>query len=109
MKYYVGTHMHKDFWLRTQRYRLYATPTLLSGAARVLDLGGTFNLYNFSRTGTEADRRAICEDWLQVGDDLRGAFIGSVSELSSLDATALVSNIEEATSDVGHQLSLMDV
>ena len=52
---------------------LFAVPSYLSGIARTLDLGGTFDSYNESSTGEEADRRAISADWRMVGQDLREA------------------------------------
>ena len=45
-----------------KRYRtdfLFATPSFLSGAARVLDIGGTFDSYNSSESTEEADARAF--------------------------------------------------
>jgi len=54
--------------------RLFATPTLLSGAARALDLAGTFNAYNVSSTPEEADALALASDWGVVGNDLWEAF-----------------------------------
>jgi hypothetical protein len=50
---------------------LFATPSFASGAARVLDLGGTFDEYNSSATAAEADARALWSDWAVVGEDLR--------------------------------------
>lgn len=52
---------------------LCADPSWLSGAARILDLGGTFDVYNSSATGEEADAKAIYSDWAIVGEDLQHA------------------------------------
>lgn len=52
---------------------LFARPSFLSGAARVLDLGGTFDEYNTSRTGDDADARALSNDWIVVGEAMRDA------------------------------------
>lgn len=52
---------------------LFANPSLLEGAARVLDLGGTLEEYNVSADGEEADRRAFLMDQRAVGSDLRKA------------------------------------
>lgn len=52
---------------------LFARPSFLSGVARTLDLGGTFDSFNESNGPTEADTRAMIEDWKAVGDDLREA------------------------------------
>ena len=49
---------------------LFAMPSGLSGAARSLDLGATFDAYNDSPTGQIADARALFADWHQVGEDL---------------------------------------
>ena len=50
---------------------LFAMPSTLSGAARVMDLWGVFDDYNTSLTPDEADEVAITLDWLAVGDALR--------------------------------------
>jgi hypothetical protein len=52
---------------------LFAQPSFLSGMARALDLSGTFDAYNRSRNGGEADLRAIWSDWLTVGQDMSEA------------------------------------
>ena len=50
---------------------LFATPSFLSGMAQVLDMGGTMVEYNTQKTGIEADRIALLNDWMAVGNDLR--------------------------------------
>ncbi len=57
--------MHSDF--------LYARPSFFEGMARIMDIGGTLNEYNASRTGAEADVIALMMDWNAVGQDLRRA------------------------------------
>jgi len=52
---------------------LFATPTFLSGVARVFDLGCQFDSYNVSPDPEEADARAIFSDWLAVGMDIARA------------------------------------
>jgi hypothetical protein len=52
---------------------LFAMPSLLSGLARTIDLGSTFDSYNVSRTPEEADRRALVADWKSTGQDLEKA------------------------------------
>ena len=52
---------------------LFATPSYLSGAARTLDLGGTFDDYNDMPTGEMADAAAMQSDWYAIGEDLRHA------------------------------------
>jgi hypothetical protein len=49
---------------------LFAQPSFGSGAARALDLYGTFDAYNTSTSEEEADERAIASDWLVVGKDM---------------------------------------
>ena len=52
-------------------FLLFATPSFWSGAARVLDLGGTFDVYRTSESDTLADEHALAADWAVVGGDLR--------------------------------------
>lgn len=52
---------------------LFANPSFLSGWAAVLDVAGTLNEYNQSRTGQEADARALASDWAVVGKDIQKA------------------------------------
>jgi hypothetical protein len=52
---------------------LFAQPSFLSGAARVLDLGGTFDQYNTCATPEDADLRALRGDWITVGRDMQEA------------------------------------
>lgn len=54
---------------------LFARPTFVSGMARVLDMFGVLNMYNFSSTPTQADYRAIKSDWLAVGVDIHDAIV----------------------------------
>jgi len=49
---------------------LFARPSFLSGAARVIDLGGTFDAYN---TSEDPDRLAMECDWSMVGKDIEEA------------------------------------
>jgi hypothetical protein len=55
------------------RYFLFARPSFWSGMARVVDLGGTLNEYNYSISPRKADYYAIRSDWNVVGDDIREA------------------------------------
>lgn len=54
---------------------LFAAPSFLSGAARLLDLSGRFDVYNDSDDEALADARAIYSDWRMVGQDLAGAMM----------------------------------
>jgi hypothetical protein len=49
---------------------LFMSPHPWMGFARLLDIGGTFDRYNVSSTGDEADARAMYSDWRMVGEDL---------------------------------------
>ena len=52
---------------------LYAIPTFMAGMARVLDLYGTYDSYNESASGDEADAVALRNDWAMVGQDVQDA------------------------------------
>jgi|AKZA01.1.fsa_nt_gi hypothetical protein len=52
---------------------LYAVPSFKSGVARILDFGGTLNVYNSSETEEDADYKAMYSDWYMVGKDLSEA------------------------------------
>jgi hypothetical protein len=52
---------------------LFANPSMISGAAHLLDFWGTYDSYNRSRTPTEADAIALYADWRCVGEDLAKA------------------------------------
>lgn len=52
---------------------LFAMPSWLSGAARVLDLAGQFDEYNESASVAEADKKALFADWRIVGESLVSA------------------------------------
>ncbi len=53
--------------------RLFAVPSFFSGAARVLDLGATFDEYNTSTTPAEADAAALRADFMAAAQDFRMA------------------------------------
>ena len=61
----MGNKIKSDF--------LVATPSLASGAGRLLDLCGQFDAYNISRDEQEADAKAMFADWRIVGEDLNDA------------------------------------
>lgn len=54
-------------------FYLFAEPSFVGGMARNLDLGHTLNVYNESETEEKADSRALYNDWLAVGNDLRSS------------------------------------
>lgn len=41
------------------------------GMGSILNLAGSYFDYNYSKTGKEADFKAIMSDWENVGDDIR--------------------------------------
>lgn len=55
----------------TRTARLFARPSFMEGFARVIDIGGTLNIYNVDETEQEADAKALSSDWWAIGDDLR--------------------------------------
>ena len=59
---------------------LFATPSFLTGVARLLDLSGRSGVYNDSDDEALADARAIYSDWRMVGQDLAGAMTVVVRE-----------------------------
>lgn len=68
---------------------LMADPSILFGAARVVDLFGQFDQYNLGRTGGEADARALMADWTIVGDDLLEAIAAARQMIEAGDAQQL--------------------
>jgi hypothetical protein len=57
--------MYQEFGL------LFARPSFLEGAARILDLFGVFDDYNYSLTPEQADLIAFAGDAAMLGRDLR--------------------------------------
>lgn len=64
---------HSDF--------LFATPTFIEGAGRLLDFGNSLTEYNRSATSDVADRRALTQDWLAVGADITRAISTFVQDV----------------------------
>lgn len=54
-------------------FHLFAEPSFLEGAARLVDFNGTLNVYNESSTAGEADYIALRNDWLVIGQDFKEA------------------------------------
>ena len=61
---------------------LFAQPSFMGGAARILDLGGVFDDYNFSKSGDEADAIALAMDWQATGQHLRSAMVTILADQS---------------------------
>ncbi len=49
---------------------LFPTPSFLTGIASLLNLSGNPGRYNHSRTGREADIRALYSDYRMIGQDI---------------------------------------
>lgn len=58
---------------RTRSDFLFARPSFVSGAARLLDLYSLYDFYNNSSTEREADYKAVLSDWRVVGQDILAA------------------------------------
>ncbi len=54
--------------------RLFATPSVVEGVARLFDFAGNLNVYNDSASEAEADAKALKNDWMAVGADLKSSF-----------------------------------
>jgi hypothetical protein len=54
---------------------LIAAPSFASGAGRLLDWYGLYDLYNVSRNGQQADAKAMFADWRLVGEDINSAIL----------------------------------
>lgn len=52
---------------------LFARPSFTEGVARLFDFGNGLDEYNRSESETQADIRALRNDWYAIGDDLRAA------------------------------------
>lgn len=57
---------------------LFGRPSCAEGAARLLDLGGTLNHYNTTKTANSADIRALHADWRAVGQDMAHAALHDI-------------------------------
>ncbi|WP_438467793.1 hypothetical protein [Streptococcus pluranimalium] len=55
---------------------LTADNSFLKGTSRVLDVGSTRNknIYDFSNSEEEADKKALVNDWSLIGSDMWGAY-----------------------------------
>ncbi len=74
---------------------IYARPSFLEGMARIFDIGGTLNEYDFSRyrrerddseNGAKTDMEALRSDWQAVGDDMRSVMGRYVPACPACDA-----------------------
>jgi hypothetical protein len=62
---------------------LFARPSILEGIGRNIDLFGILNTYNFSRTGEEADLKALRNDWQALYNDLYKAYEDTICQIES--------------------------
>ena len=53
--------------------KLFARPSFVEGAGRLLDMGATMQAYNASKTEDQADIDALRNDWCAVGKDFNSA------------------------------------
>ncbi len=76
----------KEGWddIMSHSFFLFARPSFYGGMARLLDFGGTLNVYNSYPTGEMADAKALSEDWKAVAADLRSAVAQYRAEQSSI-------------------------
>lgn len=49
---------------------LFSTPLFLSGAGTVMNLAGNYYEFNSSDSGSEADQKAIENDFRMIGQDI---------------------------------------
>ena len=50
---------------------LFAMPSFLLGVGSVLNVSGNYYTFNYSKSDSEADTRAIESDWGMVGEDIK--------------------------------------
>jgi hypothetical protein len=62
---------------------LFAKPSVLEGIGRNIDLFGMMNTYNSSKSGAEADMKAILNDWAAVYGDLYRAYGGMICQVET--------------------------
>ena len=60
---------------------LFVEPSFWTGAGRICDLWGGFDLYSFSPTPDIADARALYADWRITGQDFRNVMVSEAQEL----------------------------
>ena len=73
---------------------MYARPSALEGAGRLVDFFGILNTYNLSRTPNAADFRAILSDWEAVGLDLLEA-IGQAGQEQESGKWAAMEKVQD--------------
>jgi hypothetical protein len=70
---------------------LYARPSFAEGISRLVDFGGTLQVYNESPDDYQADYLALLSDWRIIGDDIKntmveyGKYKGQIGEESPIE------------------------
>lgn len=59
---------------------LFASPSWKEGVGRLVDFANTLTEYNRTPPPEDPDARALAQDWLAVGDDLRFALARAGAE-----------------------------
>lgn len=76
MRIYTRVSRSKGSRLLGENFRstfLFAMPTWQEGVGRLVDFGNSLTEYNRTPAPDDPDARATANDWLAVGDHLRGA------------------------------------
>jgi len=60
----------------------FTVPSFLSGIARLLDVGGTFNSFYYIENAEEADSVAIESDWAIIGNDMKNTLADFKQQVS---------------------------
>jgi len=63
---------------------LYARPSFVEGAARLVDFGNTLSEYNTSPSGGYADRIALHSDLVAIGRDMEKALEKAAAEVAAI-------------------------
>ena len=66
---------------------LFTAPSFLKGTARVVDMFGTINDYNYKETEAEADLESLKRDWSIIGIDIANE-IGIYEKEDTDDSTS---------------------
>lgn len=78
------------FQINTGRKRLAtnfltSSPSLITGAATVVNLAGNFYKFNRFQTGEISDRTALSQDFHMIGQDIRDIFERETNQNSNDD------------------------
>lgn len=68
---------------------LYSSPDFLTGVGSVMNIQGNYFEFNTSKSGEEADFRALLSDWGVVGNDISEAAKSLSDELSKRSGSQL--------------------